>query len=171
VDLLIILLRIVHIAAGVFWVGAAFTFFLFVLPSVKVLGPNAGPFMNQLNIRRHFPEIVILAGAAAVLAGGILYWMRSGGLNPAVITSGPMLAFAAGGITGTVALIIAAFVVRPRARGMNALGGQIAAAGRPPTEEEAAQLGTLEHAIKRYGAINLVLLTITVIAMASARYL
>ncbi len=34
-DVFQIVLRLIHIGAGVFWVGAAFAFFLFFRPSAK----------------------------------------------------------------------------------------------------------------------------------------
>ena len=38
-DWLVMVLRVVHIGGAVFWAGSAFTFFVFVAPSLEVLSP------------------------------------------------------------------------------------------------------------------------------------
>ena len=59
-DLYLIVLRALHIFAGVFWVGAALMFFFFVEPTTKKLGPQAGPVEtlqrdeHRRRIRRQF---------------------------------------------------------------------------------------------------------------------
>lgn len=170
-DWLTMALRVIHIAAGVFWVGAAFTFFLFVQPSASALGPNAAAFMQQMNVKRRFPQVVIAAAALTVIAGGVLYWRVTGGLRLETILTPIGLSFTTGGITATIAFLVAAFGVRPRVNAMSAIGGRLAAEGRPPTAEEAAELGQLQRSARSLGLLNLVLLTVAVVTMAAARYL
>ena len=47
-DLYMLVLRIVHILAGAFWVGSALTVFLFLQPAAREVGPAAGPFLTHL---------------------------------------------------------------------------------------------------------------------------
>jgi hypothetical protein len=47
-DTYMVVLRIVHILAGVFWVGAALTTILFLQSTAREVGPAAGPFMAHL---------------------------------------------------------------------------------------------------------------------------
>jgi uncharacterized membrane protein len=41
-------LRILHVAAGVFWAGGAIVFASFVEPNASALGPAGIPFMQRL---------------------------------------------------------------------------------------------------------------------------
>ena len=46
----ILLLRLIHIGAGAFWVGAVFTFFCFVQPAAVAVGPEATKFTTSSSI-------------------------------------------------------------------------------------------------------------------------
>ena len=45
---LYLVLRLIHILAGVSWAGAAVAFAAFVDPSVRASGPSGGPVIQQL---------------------------------------------------------------------------------------------------------------------------
>lgn len=170
-DLLMIVLRVLHIAAGVFWVGAAATFFLFIEPSTKVLGPNVGPFMQQITVKRRFPIVVTLAATITIVAGGLLYWRSSGGFQLSWITSPVGVGFTIGAVAAIAAWLFGGMVIGPNVKRLGALGAEIGAGGGTPTAEQAARMHRIESTLQRFGAINLVLLTVAVVAMASARYL
>ena len=72
-DVYLIILRILHIAAGVFWVGAAALFFFFVEPTVKALGPTGGAFMGHLSKVKRMPLVILMSAGLTVLAGILLY--------------------------------------------------------------------------------------------------
>lgn len=79
-----IVLRILHIGSGVFWVGTAWFFFGFIEPTTKAIGPQAGPFMHHVVRQRRVVRAIVGAGAINVVAGAfLLYWRASAGLNPA----------------------------------------------------------------------------------------
>ena len=61
-DTYLVVLRIVHILAGVFWVGAVVTTILFLQPTARDVGPAAGPFMAHLAGKRHFVDWVLRRG-------------------------------------------------------------------------------------------------------------
>lgn len=50
------------------------------------------------------------------------------------------------------------------------VGNEVASSGGPPSTEQQARIGQLTSALERYGKIDLVLLILAVIAMATARY-
>ncbi len=50
-DLVLIVLRLIHIVSGVLWVGGAFLVFRFVEPAIKDLGPQGEPFMSRVGPR------------------------------------------------------------------------------------------------------------------------
>lgn len=170
-DVYLLVLRIVHILAGVFWVGSILLFFLFIQPTAKAVGPQAGPFMGHLNQQRKLGTALGLAGLVNIVAGILLYWRDSAGLNLAWITSATGLAFTVGGLFAIVALAIGFTVIRPSVDRLEALGAELQASGGPPSESQAAELGRLDTRLRVAGLTMVVLLTTTVLAMATARYL
>src|ERR1041384_4189808 len=67
--LVIALLRLIHILAGVFWVGGVLFLTRFLLPTTSALGPAAGPVMDHLNRVRRLPQSLLGAGFITVLSG------------------------------------------------------------------------------------------------------
>lgn len=53
-DVVAIVLRIVHIVSGVFWVGGAALFFFYLEPTINKLGPDAEKFTDEMVNRRRF---------------------------------------------------------------------------------------------------------------------
>lgn len=72
-DWLQLVLRIVHIFAGVAWVGGAALFFFYIEPTINKLGPDAEKFVDELVNRRRVPIYFINVSTLTVLFGLILY--------------------------------------------------------------------------------------------------
>jgi hypothetical protein len=142
---------------------------VFVEPTVKELGPQGGPFMAHMNEKRKLPVIISISAILTVLAGLILYWRDSDGFDPDWITSAPGLALTVGGLAAIAAFVIGIGVVRPRVERLGALGGAMATA--PPTQQQVQEMTSLQGTLRSISILNIVLLTIAVIAMASARFL
>jgi uncharacterized membrane protein len=171
-DFLLLLLRILHIGTGVIWVGAAFTFFLFVAPSANVLAPpNRKQFFDEIIARRRFPVAITILSTVTILAGAILYWRDSSGLNPAWITSPTGLGFTVGALAAIVSWLLGPLAIKPTIEKLDHLGGELLAAGRPPTPEEGGRMQALSSRLQTVGRIDLAVLSVAVIAMAVARYL
>jgi hypothetical protein len=166
-DSIIIILRIIHIAVGVFWVGGAITTAFFVLPTVKATGAIGGQFAGQLMARTRLPTVLTAAGGITVLAGIILY----GGIWAGTGFSGPAVYYAIGGLIAIVAIVLGAAVARPTADKLAAVGRTIAGQGKPPTAEQNAERESLLNRLTSITQINAVLLVITVVFMAVGRYL
>ena len=170
-DVYMMVLRIVHIAGAIFWVGSAVIFFFFLEPTAKTLGPQAQPFVKQLVETRRLPLYIITANLLVVISGILMYWRDSAGFRIEWITSATGLAFSIGGIAGIAATFVGGALIRPAVERFGALGDRLAAAGRPPTEEELRDVETLQSTLRRYGAIDVALLMVGVVTMATARYL
>jgi uncharacterized membrane protein len=166
-----IILRVIHIGAGAFWVGAAFVLFLFVQPSVKDLGPEGQRFMGHLATRKRLPLMITLSGVVTVLAGLLLYWRASGGLDVDWITSGPGLGFTVGALAAIVTLALGLSITKPAVDRIGALGQEIASRGGQPTPEQGDEMRRLQARTVAVGRVTMVLLAIAVVAMAVARYL
>lgn len=166
----ILLLRTVHILAGVLWVGSAIFYLLFVEPSVKALGAAGPKFLQDLIDRRRYPLYMNAVSALTLLAGLLLYWNTSGGLQLAWVRTGPGMGFTLGSLVALVVYAIGFLLLRPRAERMGQLGQAIGRAGGPPTPAQAAELHKLGEEMTSIGRWDAILLTVSLIAMATARY-
>jgi len=171
-DWFAIFFRILHIGAGVFWVGAAFLFFFFIEPSTHVLAPDPRQrFLGEIMGRRRVPIVIFLSSLVTVLAGLVLYVRGSSGFRVEWITSPVGIGFTLGALAAFASFFIGALVILPTIRNLGMLGAQIATEGRPPSADEAATLGGLERRLQLAGRWDLVGLTLAVLFMAIARYL
>ena len=55
-NLFMIVFRLLHIVAGVLWVGSAFLFVGFIGPSAAEVGPSAGPILHAAVKKRKVPK-------------------------------------------------------------------------------------------------------------------
>jgi uncharacterized membrane protein len=168
-----VLFRLLHILAGVFWVGSVFLFVFFVQPGAAAIAPAGAPFMAELLGKRRFVDRMIALGLTTIAAGLVMYWIDWHDF-PSFgdwfdTTFG--LALTIGGLCAIAALTVGVLVTRPGVQRMLALGRQAAEAGGPPSPEIAAQIGALQQRLKVAGRISFALLVVAVMLMASGRYL
>ena len=170
-DTYMVVLRVVHILAGVFWVGAALTTILFLQPTAHEVGPAAGPFMAHLAGKKRLVDWVLRAAGLTILAGVLMYWRVSGGLDGDWIGSAEGLSVTIGALCGIAAFSLGLTVVKPTIMATLAIGREVAASGGTPTPEQGAKLQALQTRGKDVGQIIVPLLIVAVAAMAAARYL
>ncbi len=171
-DAYMVLLRIVHIATGVIWVGSLFVVVVFVQPSAATLGPAGAPFMSELR-RRRFVDVVFIDAVFTVIAGSFLYW-RDWHAYPSFgdwIGSGFGASLTVGALLAISGLGVAAFVTRPTIVRLVSLGKQVAESGGAPMPETAVQIGALQRRLVVAERASFSLVLLAVVAMASARYL
>jgi uncharacterized membrane protein len=165
--------RVLHIVSGIFWVGSAFFVTVFLEPTAAELGPDAGPVMAHLMDKRKVGQIITGIAAFTVIGGLFLYWRDWHSMYPSF---GDWIGSAFGGVltVGAVCAIAAFFVgtggIPPTINKMNALGKEMTAAGGPPAPEQMAAMASLQHRLKIISRTDLVLVTIAILAMATARY-
>lgn len=167
---LLILFRLVHVVAGILWGGAAVYYLFFVKPSVKAIGPAGPHFMQNMAQRRRLPLFMLSTSLLTVLAGAALFWYSSGGFNAVWIASGPGIGLTIGSLAALIAFFVGGMGVGPTTAKMGALGGQIAASGKGPTPEQAAQMQMLEKRLNLAERVDFILLAVAMLTMATARY-
>ena len=99
-----------------------------------------------------------------------MIWQLTGFRLLSYMSSGPGLGFTLGSIAGIVVYFIGMFGINPRAVRLGKLGGQIQAAGGPPTPEQAAELKKLDREMSTLSKIDFILVALSLALMASARY-
>jgi hypothetical protein len=171
VEILLPVLRLVHILCGVFWAGTIFFVVWLLEPSTREAGPAGGAVMGQL-IKRGYLNILPGMAVLTVVSGGWLYWIVSGGLNSGWGHSPMGTALTVGAAAAIIALIIGLAKMRPAGIQMSVLGPKMMAA---ETDEEraavGAEMGGLRDSLRKNGRIVGALLLIAVVGMAVARYL
>ncbi len=164
------LVRVVHIFAGVLWVGAAFLFLFFIGPGVKATAPEGQKFLQHFLIRQKYPMFMTLVSMLTVIAGAILVWRDAGGDLIAWIQTGPGLGFAIGSVAAIVVVPMGILLMSPRGKRIGQLGAQIEAAGGPPNPDLLAELQKLDKELHTLEWIDFILLAISMVTMATARY-
>ena len=164
--------RLLHILAGVLWVGSAFLFVGFIGPSAVEVGPSALPLLAAAVKKRKVAKVITGLGGVTVLAGWIL-WLHNMGQYPSLgdwVTSSFGLVLTIGGVLATISAFVGAIGVGRGVERLVDLGLEIAASGGPPTPEQQTRLDQLSSSLERHGKTDLLLLLLAVTAMATARY-
>jgi uncharacterized membrane protein len=167
---LMIVLRIIHIVAGVFWVGSVLFMASILMPTVQAVGPSAGPVMEHLVRVRRAPLRLMGAMILVILSGIALYWKDSAGFQSGWMRSGPGTVFGLGAILSIAGGAIGMGTSAPAGKRLTALTAAIKARGGPPAPEEIAEMQRLQARIRSGSQLVAVLLVLATIAMAVARY-
>jgi uncharacterized membrane protein len=163
-------LRLIHVLGGAFWLGAAVTMFLFLQPTAQATAPEGQRFMLHLLRNRRFSEVVLVAASLTGVAGAILFWRDTNGLQLDLMLQPQGLGFTVGGVAGGIAWLLFLFVGYPAGRRLMTIGGRLEAERRPPNDAEQRNLATAQRLLSRVGVTVLVLLAVAAAAMATARY-
>lgn len=167
----ILVLRIVHVVGGVFWVGTAVFTAFFLGPALAGSGPAAGAVMAGLQQRRMFTVLPVVA-LLTIVAGLRLMWIGSAGFAPGYFAAPTGLAFGLGGLAAVIAFLLSLLVMRPA---MMRSGRLAASLGGAADEAAHAAIAAELGALRRRGAVSstvaAVLLVLSAVAMAVARYL
>ncbi len=163
---LIWLLRIIHIVAGVFWVGGTLMMTFFIGPTIGATAEAGQKFVAHLMNNLKFSNRMAAASGLTILAGLILYgldaragaaWVKSGmGIGLGLGAGFALIGFVFGMLIGRVT------------KAMAQLGAQFQG---PPSPAQMAQMQSLRKQQGNYSNIAATALILAVIFMAIARYL
>jgi hypothetical protein len=167
---MIYVLRLVHIISGVFWVGSVMFTSLLLAPTLRALGPGAGPVMNQLVKVRKLPMVMMASALLTVGAGLWLFLIDMNVSDGAFMRSRSGQTFSAGAVFAILAFVLGMAVNAPTAKRIGAISAAVAARGGPPNAEEQAEMQRLNGRMTTASQIVMVLLILATGAMAIARY-
>jgi hypothetical protein len=166
----IAILRLIHILAGVFWVGTTLAVVRFLLPAVAATGPAGGVVMREIVLRRRLPVALLGSGGITILAGLGLYGFEQAGSNGAWAHSPMGITISIGAVLSIIAVIFGAVRVRPAAMKLSALGEKLAGTSGPPAADVVAEMDRLRAQLTSGTSLVAVLLVLATAAMAVARY-
>lgn len=163
---LVVVLRLIHILAGVFWVGAAMISAFFLSPALAATGEAGQKMMGHMITKGRMSVRITVAAILTVLAGGALYWIDSGGLTSSWTSSATGLGFAIGGLFALVGLGIGMMV----GTGAHRIGEIAAAAQGKPSPDQIAQMQAAQKQMAMASKVSTAALIIALACMATARY-
>lgn len=166
---LMIVSRLVHIGLGVFWAGTLIFVAVFLEPSVRAAGPDGAKVMQNI-LQRGFLNIMPVVAFLTIASGITMYWITDPSLRMWMY-SPYHFALAFGGLIAIVAFVIGVFIMRPAVLKAGAMAQ--AAAQLPEGPDRTARMAEVQGLRKRAavgGRAVAVLLAVTVLAMAVARY-
>lgn len=164
-------LRVLHVASGVWWAGATWTLAGFLTPAVKEIGQPGQEMMKELVQKRRLSDYLGIAGSISVVTGLLLYWRVSSGLHPSWILSGRGLSLTIGGLAAIATLAIGFRVIRTSALRMGEIGRQIEQTDGAPDPELLQEMQGLQGKLESGGLWAAALLAVAVIGMAGAQNL
>lgn len=170
-NILIILLRLIHIFSGVSWAGATFFTVSTLIPSAREAGPDVGRFFGRMAGSKRMLSFMVGSNTLTVLSGIALYGILTNGFHLDWLSSGRGLVLTLGALAGLIAWLVGSVVMAPTSRRMSTLIESIGSAGGPPTPEQAAMLQTLREKQAQYGTWLAILLALAVVGMSTAEYI
>jgi uncharacterized membrane protein len=163
---LMLILRLTHILAGVFWVGATLTSTIYLKPTLEASGEAGQKVLERLVTNTRLFTAMTAAGILTVIAGYTMYWLDSDGFSSAWTHSGPGIGFAIGGASGLLGLISRVLANR----NMAALR-RLDAENKEHSIVDPQNMASLLKTQALLNKLNIWLLIVAVIFMATARYL
>ncbi|MDB4878367.1 MAG: hypothetical protein JWM41_4813 [Gemmatimonadetes bacterium] len=164
-----IVFRLLHILAGVLWVGGLVLMSAFIMPALSSSGAAGGQVMQNLVQGTKLTKYLPAMGGIAVLAGFALFYLNMS-VAPTWASSRSGMTYSIGGLCGLVALVVGSIMTARSAGTIGKMGAAIAASGAPPTAEQTARIAVLRARMKTGAQIAMTLALVAVIAMAVARY-
>lgn len=166
-DLLLAVLRAVHILGAVTWAGGSF-----VLAAFHEYVIDPGDPERTIQRMAEYDRMSTMVGASGIvgiIAGLVLYWIVSDGINPGWVTSPYGLTITVGAVAGLAAVAVAFPMVAQTNERSKELYAELQD-GRELTEDDAETIEALYDRLRRGERWMSVLLIIAVLAMAIAQY-
>jgi uncharacterized membrane protein len=165
----LLVLRLIHILGGIFWVGSGLFTSLFLFPVLSQSGPAASQILAGLQ-RRRFMTILPINAIITMLAGVRLMQITSGGFSRAYFASPMGKTYALAAIAAILSFLVGVIIGRPGALRMTRLT-QMAASGEQDREKLAAEMRAVQRRVAIAATVAMVLLLLSAAGMAIARYL
>ncbi len=165
-----LVLRLVHILSGIFWVGSGIFSSFFLMPVLGSVGPAAGPVFAGLARRKLF-TMLPLAAILTILSGFRLMQITSANFAPAYFALPMGKTFAWAGVAAIAAFVLGMAIARPAGMKAARLAGAMAGATTDAARADlASQLESARRISAIAGGISIALLILAAAGMAVARY-
>ncbi len=162
-EILVLLLRLLHIVAGVIWVGFGTAATVVLAPLAKNMGDQGYEMLKAWFTRSHFSKIMPPASILTTLAGLTLWFIRfdMDAMQYRGFASVGSIVLAVGSVFGLMAF--------GHGIGLGAQTGRFADLVKANQNETAIR--SAADSLMRSARVSTILTLIAVVCMASARYL
>ena len=164
----LLLLRLVHVLGGVFWVGSGIFTAFFLLPAMAPTGPAAGQIMANLAQRRLF--VVLPTVAVLTMLSGLRLMMITAAGRSDYFASRSGMTYSISATAAVVGFFLSLLIARPGSVRIGMLSQQ-AAADPASRERVAAEIAVIQRRVKNSSVLAVALLIFAAAGMAVARYL
>jgi uncharacterized membrane protein len=167
----LLILRLVHIFGGTFWVGSMMFTSFFLIPVIGASPAVAAEVMTGLQKRRLF-TLLPVAALITIASGLRLLSIVSAGFSGSYFGTPTGRAFAAAAAAATLAFLISILISRPGFLRIGRLGASLGAARDDAARQGiAAEMQSLRRRVSVANGTVVVLLLFAAAGMATARYL
>ena len=163
---LTVVLRLIHVVGGIFWVGAGLLMNFFIGPTLRATGDAGKQFASHFMTRTRVVMVMNISVYGTALAGLWLYGIDSNWFQSAWMKSSSGIGFTIGALFGLIGLVTG-MMNGSNNRKMAALGSQIQG---KPTPEQAIQLGAIQKQQAWVVPVSSWSLLLAALFMATARY-
>lgn len=166
-NILVVILRLLHIIAAVIWGGGALIMEFFIGRAIMATGTSGQQFVQHLMNKIRMHRFMTVAALVTVLAGSVLYWLDSDGFSSAWVRSSAGIGFGVGAGFGLIAFVFGAIFGSSNAK-LAEIGAQVQG---KPTDEQLSRIQALQKRIRTVSPIHTYSMILAMIFMATARYL
>jgi len=163
-----VILRLIHIVAGVFWAGGAFFLVSFVSPAVEATGAEGRKFIQQMSLKSGMSNAMAGMATLTALSGIIMYIMLTE-LDTDLMHANYYVILAIGAAAGLAGWIVGLLMITRPTGKMKRIVAEIESSGGPPSPEQMTAMQASAHTVGQGSRIASVLLVIAVVCMASAQ--
>jgi len=163
----LLILRILHIGFGAFWVGTDIFLTLLLLPRLRTLGPDVERRVMAA-IMRFLPPVLMVSSIVTFVSGIFLTGIMRGWTVDWAFASGWGTAIAVGFIGNVIALIVGFGLLPPVMMRADKLERSFE--GRQPAVAETEEFDSLRARTTMLTKLNTLLLIVVILSMAVARF-
>jgi uncharacterized membrane protein len=170
-DEYMIILRIIHGFAGVYWLGASIFLVGILEPTAESAGETGQRFLRILYLQRQFVYAFPAVAVLSTLSGLLMYENVSSGFDSDFMSGKYGVVLSVGVLAGIAGFIFGGAVHGRLASKMGELIQAIQADENGGTPEQIAELKALQGREKQAGFVSVGLLSLALTCMMSARYM
>lgn len=169
-ELLLVILRLVHVVGGILWVGIGVFIPFYLVPAITDVGPDGGKVMAALQ-RRGIMNVLPILAVATLISGFWVYWIRSGGLKAAYVATPAGALFGIGGLVALAAFLLGITITRPSMIRAATIMQSLPSLPSGEREQQMALANELRARGSLFSRVIAWMLLFVAVCMAIARYL
>ncbi|MBI1276661.1 MAG: hypothetical protein GC179_00900 [Anaerolineaceae bacterium] len=167
-DILLVLLRLLHIVSAVSWVALGGTLTLYIAPAAVKAGEEGYRYLKTLFTRTAYTRLVPMVAGTTTLAGILLYLV---GNAPSHFSQTGNMVLGIGAAAGFIATVHGGAVTDRATKALVKALTVLPDDNQPIPSATVTELNTLAAALLGHARISMILMMVALVCMGSARYL